>query len=113
MTGKPFIHLILNRNFNKFLQNELNEFVNQNTIRTLIELNANQLARSGKLTTDNLDQVNVTGVKNLFKSEERRWNELLLMNNSSQFNNLQSNLTFQNQSLFSRLIEPAGLGLVR
>lgn len=96
---------MLNRNFNKFLQNELNEFVNQNTIHTLIDLNAEQLAKSGKLQTDsdNLNQVSVKGVKGLHKSEERRWNELLLMN-SSLIVNLNQNNPLNNQK-FSKLIE--------
>ena len=114
ISGKPNIHLILNRNFNSFLQNELNEFVNQNTIRTLIDLNAEQLAKSGKLQTDSdsLNQVSIKGVKNLHKSEEKRWGELLLMNSSLLIN---QNISLNNNQKFGKLIEqPANfLGLNR
>ena len=116
MTGRPFIHLVLNRDFNKFLQNELNEFQNQNTIRTLIDLNAEQLAKLGKLNENSLSSVNVTGVKNLHKSEEKRWNELLLMNITSITSMLNGapNSSISSQT-FTRLIEqpPAALGIER
>ena len=115
MTGRPFIHLVLNRDFNKFLQNELNEFQNQNTIRTLIDLNAEQLAKLGKLNENSLTGVNVTGVKNLHKSEEKRWNELLLMNVTGMMNSLQANGSSISSQTFARLIEqpPAALGIDR